>query len=96
MGMDDRMNPRGKVLADAAALIDGDRQGDYGPPAENFRRIALLWTAYLGRDVTPPQVAHMMALLKIARLARTPAHRDSSVDLCGYAALAAELAEARA
>jgi len=85
--------PRAGVLREAEALVCGARQRDYGPPAESFGRIAALWSAYLGRAVTPAQVAGCMALLKIARLAYQPAHRDSAVDSCGYLALAAELAE---
>jgi len=32
-------------------------------------------------------VCQMMILLKVARLANDPRHRDSQIDLCGYAAL---------
>ena len=32
-----------------------------------------------------------MTLLKIARTKANPKHRDNLVDLCGYAALAAEM-----
>lgn len=85
-------NTRSTVLQDAAALVNGDRQADYGSPRQNFGRIARLWSAYLDAEVTAPQVAHMMALVKLARLRHSPGHRDSSVDLCGYAALGAELA----
>jgi hypothetical protein len=35
-------------------------------------------------------VAAMLALLKIARLQQSPNHRDSWVDLAGYAACGAE------
>lgn len=86
-------NTRSAVLQDAAALVNGDRQADYGSPRQNFGRIARLWSAYLGTEITAPQVTHMMALVKLARLRHSPGHRDSSVDLCGYAALGAELAE---
>lgn len=88
--------PRAAILADAAALICGPRQADYGPPAESFGRIAAMWSAFLGRRVTPAQVAGCMALVKLARLAHDPAHRDSAVDAAGYVALLAELAAARA
>ena len=49
-----------------------------------------MWSAYLGRDVTAFDVANMMALLKVARL-RNGSHADSSIDGCGYLALAHEL-----
>jgi hypothetical protein len=75
---------------DADALINGDRQAQYGPPSENFARIAAGWSVILGTDVTPDKVALCMAWLKIARLAQGP-HRDSYVDGAGYMALAAEM-----
>jgi hypothetical protein len=37
-------------------------------------------------------VAYMMVLLKMARLMQTPGHRDSLVDMAGYAATAARVA----
>ena len=84
------MNERTSVLEDASSLINGQRQSDYGTPAENFQCIADMWSAYLGREVSPADVTNMMALLKIARL-RNGYHRDSFVDGCGYLALGAEL-----
>ncbi len=46
-----------------------------------------------GRDAVfePRDVAMLMILLKIARLAETPNHRDSIVDIIGYAACYAEM-----
>ena len=85
-------NTRSEVLAIAGDLINGDRQAHYGTPQDNFGTTAEMWTAYLGRDISPADVCHMMALLKIARLKRGP-HRDSSIDACGYMALGAEVAE---
>lgn len=38
-------------------------------------------------SISSEDVAHMMILLKVARLANDPYHRDSLVDVCGYAAL---------
>ena len=90
--MRDVKNTRSEVLAIAGELINGERQAHYGTPQDNFGTTAEMWTAYLGRDISPADVCHMMALLKIARLKRGP-HRDSSIDACGYMALGAEVAE---
>jgi hypothetical protein len=90
--MNDVKNTRSEVLAIAGELINGERQAHYGTPQDNFGTTAEMWTAYLGRDISPADVCHMMALLKIARLKRGP-HRDSSIDACGYMALGAEVAE---
>jgi DNA-binding transcriptional regulator GbsR (MarR family) len=90
--MSEAKNTRSEVLAIAGDLINGDRQDHYGTPQDNFGTTAEMWTAYLGRDISPADVCHMMALLKIARLKRGP-HRDSSIDACGYMALGAEVSE---
>ena len=86
------MTKRSEILAEADSLINGDRQAHYGEPHENFLAIAEMWSAYLGHAVSPADVCHLMALLKIARLRNGP-HRDSSVDACGYMALGGELEE---
>jgi len=86
------LTKRSEILADADNLINGDRQKDYGTPQENFGVIAAMWSAYLGHEVSPTDVCHLMSLLKIARLRNGP-HMDSSVDSCGYMALGGELGE---
>lgn len=86
---------RGEVLKEAERLLYGDRQEDYGAPYENHRRIAVLWSAYLGIEVSPMQVAICMALVKIARLQQNFEYSkdDTFVDLAAYASIAAELSE---
>lgn len=86
---------RGEILKEAERLMYGDRQEDYGTPYENHRRIAVLWSAYLGTEVSPMQVAICMALVKIARLQQNFEYSkdDTFVDLAAYASIAAELAE---
>lgn len=84
---------RTQVLTKAADLIDGQRAHDYGDATESFTRLATIWTGILGNNVTPAQVAICLAGLKLSRLAATPTHPDSWVDLAGYAALGAEVAE---
>ena len=85
-------NRRTNVLETAAELINGDRERDYGTPAENFNRIATGWSVILEKDVSAEQVALCMAWLKIARLVNGP-HEDSYIDAAAYMALAAELSE---
>jgi hypothetical protein len=52
-----------------------------------------MWNAYTSakntdnHSLNAKDVAAMMVLLKTARLANNPEHRDSLVDICGYAAL---------
>lgn len=83
---------RRKALMEAADLIDSDRNAIYGEPEDNFRRIADLFSGYLETEITPSQVAILMALVKVARLVHTPDHHDSYIDAAGYFAIGAELA----
>lgn len=86
------MNTRSQILQQADGLINGERQDQYGTPQESFGTIAAMWNAYLQHEtmLTPADVCHMMALLKIARLRNGP-HHDSSADGIGYLAIGAEL-----
>ena len=83
---------RGRAICeDALSIINGVRQDQYCNPEDTFKQIAALWEAYLEAKVTPPMVADMMCLLKIAREKGGQGKRDNMVDLIGYAALGAEL-----
>lgn len=90
---------RKEILETAEKMVNGDRQDDYGTPEQNFERIAMLWTHYLGSDrlntgITPVDVAAMLALLKIARVASGHGKSDNWIDLAGYAACGGELQSA--
>lgn len=83
-----------KELLQQALSAVAERPTAYGSPENNFSRIASLWSSYRGEghNFTTADVAAMMALVKVARLAQSPAHLDSWVDLAGYAACGAEVA----
>ena len=83
---------RKELLGAAAKCVVGDREEDYGSPEQNFERIAAFWSTYLGiADITAKDVAAMLALLKIARIASGHAKSDNWVDLAGYAACGGEI-----
>lgn len=94
---------RKEILSQAAYCVCGHREQDYGSPEDNFFTIGLLWGIYLNsahpdytekfpmNGITPKDVAVMMALLKVARIA-TGRSEDSFIDLAGYAACAGEIA----
>lgn len=86
------MMTRKETLDEALRCVCGDREA-YGTPEDNFGRIARLWEDYLGHPICPHDVAAMMALLKIARIASGQPKADNWVDLAGYAACGAELQE---
>lgn len=54
----------------------------------NLYRIAGLWSAYLGTDVTAHDVCWMMTLLKASRAKQDPANDDNILDAHGYLTLA--------
>ena len=82
---------RREILNAAEKCVCGDREQDYGSPENNFARIAGFWSAYLGADISAKDVAAMLALLKIARIASGHAKEDNWVDLAGYAACGGEI-----
>ena len=93
---------RSEILEAAHDCVCGKREQDYGKPEDNFNTIGLLWSVYLNAahpeypkavpyiGITAKDVATMMALLKVARIA-TGSSPDSFVDLAGYAACAGEI-----
>ena len=83
---------RGVCLDKAKEIVHGDREKSYGRPEDNFSRIAMLWTDYLGYPVSAVDVAMMMVLLKTARIKSGTATEDSFVDIAGYAACGVEIA----
>lgn len=90
---------RADILHAAEKCVCGQREQDYGTPEDNFETIARLWKTYLRRAcvdeaggvyIDANDVAMMMALLKIARIAAGGGKADSWIDLAGYAACGAE------
>lgn len=86
------------ILHAAEKCVCGQREQDYSTPEDNFKAIAELWEAYLNKACTrgvnvrveAKDIAVMMALLKIARIAAGGGKADSWIDLAGYAACGAE------
>lgn len=88
------------LLQVAEATINGARQQEYGDKLNNFSQISMLWTGLLARKltspITPEDVALMMINVKAARLAHNPGHKDSVVDIAGYAGCYDKFQEERA
>lgn len=85
---------RRDLLNEAAELVNGDRNCQYGDPIGDFKCIADMWSAYLRRkqeipesfELEPHDVAALMSLLKISRIGWSPEKKDHWTDLAGYAA----------
>lgn len=71
------------ILDEAKKIVHGDRGENYGHPFEDFSRTAQIWSAVLGINVTPEQVALCMVGVKISREVNRP-KRDNIVDGAGY------------
>ena len=67
---------------------------NYGHPITNHKRIAELWSAYLGYPIQPNEVAICMALVKISRQAEDPAILDNYEDCLAYVAIAKSITDA--
>lgn len=63
-------------------------RGNYGTPKVNHDRIAGMWSAYLGTEVTAHDCAVMMVLLKMSRAKSDPFHEDNYDDSVAYLQIA--------
>jgi hypothetical protein len=77
--------PHDSILQIAEQLVNGERAKNYGPPAINFKRIADISSHIIGREITPEECVKVLMAVKLARLIESPTHRDSIIDLAGYA-----------
>lgn len=91
---------REEILEQAHKCVCGNRDEQYGSPEDSFRMIADLWVPCLKEkcvsrgaivDIEPEDVAAMMVLFKMARVATGSYSADSWVDAAGYAACGGEI-----
>ena len=69
---------------ESVADIWRERGDNYGAPYANHVTIAKMWSAVLGHDISPNQVAMCMIAVKLSRLANQDTHDDSWADIIGY------------
>jgi predicted cobalt transporter CbtA len=83
---------RVEALREAAKIISGERNKQYGNPEDNFERTAKIWSVILGTRITNEDVAMMMVGLKVARYASKSGFQpDTWIDIAGYAACGYEV-----
>ncbi len=80
------------ILEEAQEIIHGDRNRDYGHPLDNHECTGGMMSWYLKRKypggkwtLDAEDVCVFNILQKVSRLANTPGHRDSLMDIAGYA-----------
>jgi hypothetical protein len=83
---------RKEILDEAARIVTGERQNQYGSAENSFALIGGLWGDYLGMYISPRDVALMMILLKVAREKGGKGKADNWIDIAGYAACGGEVA----
>lgn len=82
------------VLSEAQAILK-DRQAQYGDPKDHWAAVASCWTEWLrlrgllseGARLDASDAATLMVFVKALRLANGY-HKDSLIDICGYAVVA--------
>ena len=89
---------RADILHAAEKCVSGGREADYGNPEDSFKAIASMWNSYLyaiglienhtdeWKGLKPKDIAAMMVLFKIARVATGHGKLDNWIDAAGYAA----------
>lgn len=94
---------RKSILEAAEKCVCGDRDQQYGSPEDSFKAIASMWNSYLyakgliknssskWKGIKPDDVAAMMVLFKIARVATGQNKADNWIDAAGYAACGGEI-----
>lgn len=74
---------------EAKKLVIGDRNADYGNPADDYAKTAKMWSGMLihklkpGVEITAKEATLMMVLLKISREVNK-AKPDNLIDAHGY------------
>jgi hypothetical protein len=90
MGLAEQDDDDEDILAEASRITRGSRQAQYGPPDQDFRRTAGMWSSLFisklkdGVTFESRDVALAMILLKTSRETHQR-KRDNWVDIAGYA-----------
>jgi len=75
-----------KLFNNATAIVH-ERGVVYGHAIYNMDRIAKSVSAYIDYPISAHDIPIINILQKISRLAETPGHEDSIVDICAYMAI---------
>jgi hypothetical protein len=80
------------ILRDAIDATT-ERSNTHGTAEDNFHHTAMMWSAYLGVEISAVDVCQMQVMAKMSRAKKgNPYHPDHYIDQCGYSALAGRIA----
>lgn len=81
---------REQLLNGAVKAVTQQRNNQYGPPTQDFDRVAKAATTYgfsfNDEPLQPHHVAFFQMLVKLSRITWSHDHEDSWMDIAGYAA----------
>lgn len=84
--------PGSEVLLEAYRLVNQDRGEQYGPPHEDYSKVAEIFSAITGIHLTVEQAIMFPLAMKLARIrtntfdGKNGWHNDSVIDAAGYLA----------
>jgi hypothetical protein len=81
------------VLEEALRITGGDRHQAYGDALADARRFAQIASAVTGLEIEPEHFPLIMLAVKLSRASQGNWHRDSIVDIAGYARVAEKIHE---
>jgi hypothetical protein len=85
------------ILQEAQRITSQDRARTYGSALADARRWAQVCSALIGLEVRPEHFPLVMLAVKLSRLSQACGcwHRDSVVDIAGYARVAEKIFDER-
>lgn len=89
--MTNKKNPEW-ALEEAVRMVS-ERGKVYGDIEANFTRTSKIATILTNKDISPFDIAIIMASVKLSRIANSPSYSDSYVDLINYISFANSLKE---
>lgn len=89
-----KKKPQESVIQSADAIVNSERQAEYGDPVENAVAEAII-AATMGLIVSPSDIARTMIAVKTRRTALND-KRDTRIDLIGYTEILDRVIQAEA
>lgn len=95
--MSDPVPDKETILDEALRITSVDRAEAYGSALADAQRWAQIASAVTGADLRPEHFPLVMLAVKLSRASQAPHcyHRDSIVDIAGYARVAEKIIEDR-